>query len=129
MCLLNWQGLHCETPVNYCSNVTCLNNGVCRLSSQNYTCECLGDSYSGRHCEVKASQLAVRQAVSRSFAYVAICALIIVGIFVVVMDVLKYFFGIDPARDDREREQKQTKKVKEHTAIRFIYVPSPSNLN
>jgi hypothetical protein len=60
---------------------------------------------------------------------VAICALITVGVFVVAMDVLKYCFGIDPARHDRERMQKQTKKVKEHTAIRFVYVHSPRNLN
>ena len=86
----------------------------------NYTCECLGNSYTGRHCEIKASQLEVREALSKSFAYVAVCALIGVALFIVVMDVLKYGFGIDTAREDRERLQRL--RAKEHTFIRFIYV-------
>ena len=122
-CPSNWQGPRCERPVNYCFNVTCLNSGVCRSSSLNYTCECLGDSYSGRHCEIRGSKLQVHQAVSRSFAYVAIAALASAGLFIVAMDVLKYGFGIDPVRKDRQRMQKKT--AKRQTAIRFMYVNAP----
>ena len=80
-CSSDWQGTHCETSVNYCGNVTCLNNGVCRSRSQNYTCDCLGSRYSGRHCEVKSSQLKAHQVVSRSFAFVAICAMTTAAMF------------------------------------------------
>ena len=121
-CPSNWQGLRCEKPVNYCSNATCLNNGVCRSSSKNYTCECLGSSYSGRHCEVKSSQMELHQAVSRSFAYVAICALLLVMLFIVAMDVMKYCFGIDDARQARRDVQFETAKTR--NVIRFIYVHS-----
>ena len=43
------------------------------------------------------------------------------------MDVLKYCFRIDPAREDRERMQKQKKLVKPRTAIRFVYVHPLTN--
>ena len=86
----------------------------------NYTCECLGNSYTGRHCEIKASQLAAHEALSKSFAYVAICALLGLAVFIVTMDVLKYGFHIDPAREERERLRRL--RAKKHTYIRFIYV-------
>ena len=120
-CALNWQGVHCETPINHCSNVTCLNNGVCRSSFSSFTCECPGGGFSGRYCEVKARQLETRQAASRSFAYVAICALVMVMLFIVTLDVMKYYFGIDSALEDRKRPQKKT-TAKNHTIVRFIYV-------
>ena len=41
ICQVGWQGIYCETKINYCENVTCLNNGVCQSSLLNYTCQCL----------------------------------------------------------------------------------------
>ena len=130
-CPADWQGEHCEIPVNYCVNVTCANNGVCRSLPSDYKCECLGDSNSGRHCEVESSQLKVHQAVSRSFAYVAICALIMVALFIIAMDVLKYAFGIDPVREDRERHQRKMLARRRHTLVilRFIYVHAPEKMD
>ena len=116
LCPPAWRGAHCETSIDACANVTCQNNGVCRSSLLNYTCQCLGESYSGRHCEIKASSMAVKQAVSRSFAFVAIVALICVAIFIVTMDVLKYGFGVDPT------ERQARKKNDPHYIVRFIYV-------
>lgn len=114
--------------MNLCKNVKCLNQGVCRPSFLNYTCHCLGQSYSGVHCEKTASQTAVRETVSRSFAYVAIIALIILAIFIVIMDVMKYAFKIDPVGDELKRIQQEKLKQKKRTgppvAIRFIYVHS-----
>jgi hypothetical protein len=43
--------------------------------------------------------------VSKSFAYVAIVAM-----FVIIMDILKYCFGIDPPRKDLERVWRKKKK-------------------
>ena len=48
-----------------------------------------------------------------------------VAIFIVTLDVLKYGFGIDPAREDLERLRK--KKVKPRIIFRFIYVHSTAN--
>jgi hypothetical protein len=89
----------------------------------NYTCECLGDSYSGRHCEITNSGTVIRQMVSKSFSFIAIFALVIVAAFIVIMDILKYCFGIDPVHEERERIRRKKQVVKCKPAIqRFVYV-------
>ena len=118
-CASGWQGARCQTRVDYCANVTCLNNGVCRASLRNYKCECLGKSFSGSHCEVTATGTVILRTVARSFAYVAIIALCAVMVFVAVLDILKYCFGIGPAKNDRKRKPKR--RPASHTAIRLIY--------
>jgi hypothetical protein len=128
-CELGWGGKHCEIKVNHCENVTCENYGVCRPLFRDYSCECLGDSYSGQHCEITATRIKIYQMVSKSFAYVAIIAMISVVMFVIIMDILKYCFGIDPTRDDLERIRREKRAKKRKPVIqRFIYVnpPSPS---
>jgi hypothetical protein len=114
--------------VNYCDGVKCLNNAVCRPSFLNYTCVCLGTSYSGRHCEIVATSRVIHQTVTRSFAYIAILWLVIVIGFFVVMDILKYCFGIDPAKDELEkiRRAKALKRARRPPVIqRFVYVNAP----
>jgi uncharacterized membrane protein YpjA len=114
--------------VNYCENVTCLNNGVCRPLFLNYTCECLGISYSGRYCEIVEQTTAVRQVISKSFGYIAIIFLVVVISFVLIMDILKYCFGIDPAKNELKKIQKaKAKKRVKHAPViqRFIYVNAP----
>ena len=123
-CPAGWQDKHCEKLVDLCTNVTCLHGGVCRASLLNYTCECLGESYSGRHCEVVASAIGVHQAVSRSFASVAIAMLTAVALFIIIMDVLKYGFGIDVAGVD-PKKSKSKKQTRDRIGVRFIYVNAP----
>ena len=120
-CAMGWHGSHCQARVDYCGNVTCQNNGVCRASLLNYTCQCLGDSFSGRHCEIKSSANVVRQTVSRSFAYVAIIALSTLMCFIVMLDVLKYCFGIDPTGGEK-RQRVNKRRRQPGVAIRFTYV-------
>jgi hypothetical protein len=127
-CADGWKGIHCEIQINYCHNATCVNNGICRPLFLNYTCECLGESYSARHCEITASTTIFCQTLSKSFACVAIIAIIAVAMFVTVLDGLKYFFGIDPVSDELKRlEQiKQSRNNKPPVIVRFIYVNAPS---
>ena len=121
LCPPAWKGTHCETTLDACANITCQNNGVCRPSLLHYTCQCLGTSYSGRHCEIKSKATAVLQAVSRSFAFVAIIAMVTLALLIVLLDVLKYCFNVN--KDIRPiRRKKQP-----HTMVRFIYV-NPSNV-
>ena len=129
-CDPGWEGKHCQTKINYCANVICQNNGVCRPLFMNYTCECLGDSYTGRHCEITATKIKIYQIVGKSFAYVSIIALISVALFVVAMDVLKYCFGIDPVHEEREhiRRKKQPKRRKP-VIQRFVYVNASPRLS
>jgi hypothetical protein len=110
--------------MNYCQNITCENNGVCRPLFMNYSCECLGESYSGRHCEIIANKMVVREIVSKSFGYIAILSLISVALFIITMDVLKYCFGIDPVGEELEkkRQKKEAKKRKPPVVQRFVYV-------
>ena len=121
VCVLGWRGLRCETLVDYCANVTCQNNGVCRGSLLNYKCECLGETFSGRHCEIKSSATVVHQAVARSFAFIAIIVLGATVGFIVLLDVLKYVFGVDPVGE--ERRKLVDKKLRQPAiAVRFVYV-------
>ena len=111
--------------INFCENITCQNNAICRRLFLNYTCECLTDNYSGRHCETIATKLIVIQFISKSFAYIAIIFLIAVVGFVVIMDVLKYGFGIDPTKHELERiRREKARKRKQHRPViqRFHYV-------
>lgn len=89
--------------INYCQNITCKNQGVCRPLFLDYKCECLSGSYSGQYCEIIAKKIILYQTVAKSFAYVSIIAIVCVGMFVIIMDVLKYVFGIDPVREELER--------------------------
>ena len=71
--------------------------------------------------------MVVRRIVSLSFAYIAISAIAAVALFVIVMDVLKYFFGIDLAREELEKIQQQ-KRVKRRRPViqKFVYVNEPT---
>jgi hypothetical protein len=127
LCDAGWEGLHCETMINFCENILCQNNGVCRPTLQNFSCECLGGSFSGLYCEITSAKIAVLKTVSRSFASIAIVAISAVIIFVAGMDALKYFFGIDPVQSqlNNKPERKKKKKIASASApiaMRFIYV-------
>jgi hypothetical protein len=109
--------------------MTCMNNGVCRPLFKNYTCECLGDSYSGHYCEIISSKTQIYVIISKSFAYIAIIATISVALFVIIMDVLTYCFGIDPVHKDRERVRRKDRKrkTKPPVILRFTYVNARSS--
>ena len=115
--------------INFCDSHLCINRGVCRPLLLNYTCECLAGSYSGRHCEIVAWRIRILNMLSKSFAYIAILALATVATFVVVMDILKYCFGIDPVEEERQRmRQKKWAERRKHPVIqRFTYVDAPKN--
>ena len=121
-CMPGWEKPRCVTMTYYCANVTCLNRGVCRPSLLNYTCECLGESYSGRHCEITSRKTVIFKTVSKSCGAVAITALGIVGMFVIVMDVLKYGFGVDPVGERVQRTMTKKSQQKPMVATRYLYV-------
>jgi hypothetical protein len=97
--------------------VTCLNKGICRPLLLGYDCECLSGT-SGHHCEQVATSIIIRQAVAKSFAYIAIIAMSTVAGFVIVFDTIKYVFGIDVTRKERDeirRKQKLHKWINHKT--------------
>ena len=119
-----------------CRDITCENNGRCLHSYLNWSCQCVDASlYSGEFCQDESSALVTKQILSKSFAFIAIVAITTVFGFVIVMDVLKYFFGIDPVDRERrlielEQEKKRTQtrprrkeKKSERMAVRFFYIP------
>jgi hypothetical protein len=125
LCEFGWEGNYCERKVNYCQNITCQNKAVCRPLFLNYACECLSDSFSGRHCEIVANKLIIRQIVAKSFGYIGYLSIISLIMFVIIMDILKYCFGIDPTSKYKKtiQQKKQIKKVKRRPVIqRFVYV-------
>ncbi len=126
LCQPGWTDTHCQTMENYCENVTCMNKGVCRPLLMNYTCECLGESFSGRHCEITGIKIKIYRMVSKSFAFIAIIALTSVVAFIVIMDILKYCFGIDPTREELQRIRRKRQAKKRKPVIqRFVYVNAP----
>jgi hypothetical protein len=100
-CVAGWEGGRCQTQINDCGNVTCMNYGVCRPLFRDYKCECLNGSFYGVYCEITTTKIIILRIVSKSFAFIAIIAMVSVVTFIIVMDVLKYFFGIDPTRKRR----------------------------
>ena len=90
----------------------------------NYTCECLDDSYYGRHCESTAKRIVIFRVISKSFSHIAIIVLTMVIMFFIIMDVLKYCFSIDVTREqlERFRQEKQRKKRKTSLIKRIVYV-------
>lgn len=126
-CHRNWTGRFCEIKVNFCPEKTCYNRGQCRPLLGYAICECLPGSFTGDQCEITLKKVSLLRIISKSFAYVAIVALCSVALFVIVMDILKYFFGIDPVAEDREqlRQEKRRRRPKiEH----FVYVNRPEEL-
>jgi hypothetical protein len=135
-CTVGFDGAHCELVADLCTGVVCENNGVCSSSYPTWSCRCLDPSlYSGQLCEVKSSSLSAKQALSKSFAFIAILAITGVFAFVITMDVLKYIFKIDPVA--RERQLIEWKRVgkpnatsskkakprgKPKLAVRFLYI-------
>ncbi len=132
LCQSGYTNIHCETKINYCDNIKCLNNGICRSILLNFTCECLGTSYSGRYCQTTSQAAAVHQVVSKSLGYIAIiCISVVVGFFI-SMDILKYIFGVDVAEDESEkleRRRRWRKRPKRRPVVqRIVYVETPTQL-
>ena len=134
-CLPGYEGDNCEINTDYCQDVTCQNNGQCRSLLLNFTCECLTTDFTGLYCEIKSSSLTIHQIINNSLASVAILAIVFVLSVVILMDFLKYFFHIDPSREDRvyvqrkreKRRQKRLKPKRTSLALHFIYVNPPEN--
>jgi len=112
--------------------VTCLNNGVCRSIFVDYKCECLGTDYSGRFCQNIGKALIIRQMTCKSFGYIAILFIVFIVLFFVIMDILKYCFGIDPTKNELEkiRKRRKAKKRINHQPIiqKFHHVNAPKQL-
>ena len=127
-CASSWQGEQCQTRVNLCRNVTCKNEGVCSTVSNDYRCECLGTSFSGRHCEVTSRDTLLRQLAAKTFAYIVIIALLMVALFVLTMDVMTYVFGIDvaPVEANERRRRRTHARRTPPVMVRLIYVDHPT---
>ena len=127
-CASGWEGTNCESMINVCRSVTCLNQGVCRpLPLLAYECLCVSD-FSGQHCETRSTRTATLQVVAKSFVSVAAFAIGVVVGFAVTLDVLKYVFNIDPVHEEREQVRRERHPVKQsHPPIRLMervtYIP------
>ncbi|CAF1019835.1 unnamed protein product [Adineta ricciae] len=113
---------HCETKVNFYENVTCFNWGVCQSLLLKYTCQCLVTSYWDRHCDLNSKETIALQIVSKSFASVAIFIIIITVIFILIMDILKSCFNIDPT----SKKSPRIKRRKRATIVQYVYIRSSS---
>ena len=126
LCQSDWSGEYCQNMIDHCQNITCENNGICLSVFKNYTCQCLDTSYSGRYCEIDNTNTAVLKMISKSVAYVVIVFFISAALYIVIMDILKYYFGIDLAKV----KPSETQKKKKHRPVihQFIYIVDKSHL-
>ncbi|CAF4414712.1 unnamed protein product, partial [Rotaria magnacalcarata] len=79
----------------------------------------------GRHCEITSMKITILKTVSKSFAYIAIIAMISVAMFIVIMDILKYCFGMDPTRGDLERIRREKRKSRAIQRLVYTHAPAP----
>lgn len=68
----------------------------------------------------------IQKIITKSIGYIALISVLLVMSFVIVLDVLKYFFHIDPVGQDsrlnREAMRQKQKKRSPPTVVRYIYV-------
>lgn len=106
---------------------------MCQTVDSDWQCLCLDPTlYYGEYCQFKSGTLRLHEILSKSFAAVAIGAIVTTCSFVVVMDVLKYAFHIDPVERERDsyrrrrelrRQARQPPKTDHpRIALRFQYV-------
>ena len=126
-CVTGWDGRRCEKRSDFCQNQTCEHGGVCRSLLLDYRCECLGDSYSGRQCEIEAAKTKRLQMVALSVAYVAIIFISSTGLFIVSLDLLKYWFHVDLMRPVKKQQTKVKNKRGKRVIMHHVYVNSPTN--
>jgi hypothetical protein len=143
ICPTGKTGDHCEFEVDICANVSCKNNGQCVSNYGNWSCVCVNNNlYSGTYCQISSSALRTKEIISRSFGCIAIGCISAVVAFILIMDVLKYVFNIDPVdnelrafrqrkygyrerarrRQEAERKRKEQNLVQPVVAVRFQYV-------
>ena len=132
-CVDGYNGVYCQLQVDLCSNITCENRGMCFTVDFMWKCLCLDTSlYYGDYCQFKTNKLVIREILSKSFASIAIGVISTTCGFILIMDILKYFFHIDPVEyeresyrkrlDERRRARRQIKEREPKFALRFQYV-------
>ncbi|UJR29646.1 hypothetical protein I4U23_017194 [Adineta vaga] len=129
-CHSSYEGLHCESKIDYCQNITCQNNGQCRSMLLNFTCECTAADFTGRFCEVQSTKLVIKTIVKKAFGYIAITAIVSLISTIVILDILRYVFKIDPIAKDRRnlrRRRYQQRKKRPKSIVHFVYVDTPRN--
>jgi hypothetical protein len=131
-CAEGYTGINCELTVNLCANISCANNGICKTTNMAWKCICLDPTlYYGEYCQIQTTALQVKKTVSKSFASIAITAIVLTCSFIVLMDILKYGFHVDPIKTERmlkqqeaqaEKEAKRVARSAPKVAVRFQYV-------
>ena len=123
-CALGREGSRCERRTDFCGDVKCENDGVCQSRSTAYQCLCVSDSYSGVYCEIESGKIRMYRISALTIACVSIAMIVACATFVVVMDILKYVFGIDaPKVEEPKKKQKRRRKQRKYAvAIHYRYI-------
>ncbi len=133
ICVEGYDGVYCQLQIDLCGNITCENHGICITTDLIWKCLCLDPTlYYGEYCQYKTKKLIVREILSKSFALIAILVMSATCAFIIIMDILKYCFDIDPVEYEREsyrrrlaerrRARRRMKHKRPKIALRFQYV-------
>lgn len=90
-----WEGISCESMINSCQNITCLNGGVCKNLFLNYTCQCSNDNYHGRHCEFTSAKLQANKKLSKYIVSITISVIGAVILVAIIIRIRKYCLSVD----------------------------------
>jgi hypothetical protein len=102
VCQPSFEGLFCESNI-VCKNVTCSNGGNCIADYSNFSCNC-PTYFNGIFCEDKDSDLIVLETVSASISVVGIIAITSWCLFILLMDLSRYVFKMEPGDLSKQRE-------------------------
>lgn len=109
-CLSGFEGYHCERNIDDCVEGVCQNGAQCIDLVNTFRCECLSFFY-GEFCENKREDLVLKENVSRSFSVFAIIAIVLTYGFFITLDLLRFFFKIEPSGLLEERQLIRKKRL------------------
>lgn len=100
--------------INLCDNVTCQNGAVCQPLLNDYRCNCLSSSYSGRHCEDVATETIIHKYAARTVGVFAGLSIGFAFVFVCILDVMKHIFNIHLTAEEYQelRRERRTKTLR-----------------
>ncbi|CAF0743039.1 unnamed protein product [Brachionus calyciflorus] len=109
-CLSGFEGSHCEKNIDDCEEGVCKNGAQCQDLVNTFRCECLSYFY-GNFCEFKREDLVLKENVSRSFSVFAIISIVLTYGFFITLDLLRFFFKIEPSGLLEERQLIRKKRL------------------
>ena len=104
-----YQGDLCEQRIDLCSNETCSDHGLCRVSNDRAHCVCF-PSYRGLQCQEETVERSIVRVVIRTTSIIAIIVIVLFYLIFLLNDILSYCFNCNIAKK-RTRQKDKIEKL------------------